>query len=118
MASWAYQTEPYHHEIILKISRFVTDMSNSYTVTLERLSYRYNFYRMTFISPKLRKLIPYFTLLFVSGYIFSDNFLRFIEFHSDVKVKQIKPVISGESDEETVTPRFPNLMICSFQRVV
>ena len=75
-------------------------------------------YFSDFISPKLRKLIPYFTLLFVSGYIFSDNFLRFIEFHSDVKVKQIKPVISGESDEETVTPRFPNLMICSFQRTV
>ena len=72
----------------------------------------------TFISPLGRKLIPYFILLFVSGYIFSDNFLRFIEFHSDVKVKQIKPVISGENDEETVTPRFPNLMLCSFQRIV
>lgn len=60
---------------------------------------------MTCISPIVRKLIPYFTLLFVSGYIFSDNFMRFIEFHSDVKVKQIKPVISGESEEETVTPR-------------
>ena len=91
----------------------------NYCISVVQLINRsFNLYNATFISPLGRKFIPYFILLFISGYIFSDNFLRFIEFHSDVKVKQIKPVISGESDEETVTPRFPNLMICSFQRIV
>ena len=61
----------------------------------------------------IKAILPYLILFAISLGILSSNLQRFFSFQSDIKITRRK---TRKLSLPHTTPRFPNLMLCSYQR--